>query len=792
MAYDEQKMGAFGDGSPVSDEETRRREEWEKMQAATSSFIADLSQEATSRIRRRSYIERRWVDDLRQYHGMYDVSTEKLLNADPDRSKIFINITRPKTRAWRARLGDMLFPNDDRNWGIERTPVPELTDAAKAAVREAEDAEAKAQQAVNDHNDMAANGAPPEQLAAKQAEAEGHASVAKEKRDYDKEFNLLSAEADRRAQRMQTEIEDQLDESLYPKVCRDVIEDMCKLGVGVLKGPLTASKPRRRWTKVAEGQFVDGSMEAYKLTIESDPRPMFRRVNPWHFFPDPDATDISESESTFERILLSKTAFRRMAKMMGWHAPTVAEILKSSPDPTSSSDFQWLSELRMMDDKAENNFINRYCVWEYHGPMEYDDIITMLTCLGRVEDAKQFMDSVDPLDTTMVICHFSQNRLLKIEEYFPLDSGESLYSVVPFEKSEATILGAVGVPWLMRHEQSMLNSAVRMMMDNGGLSVGPQVVIDQTQIEPMDGSWKLRPRKIWKKKAQDLGKEGAPFATYNIPMNQAQLAGIIELALRFIDDVISMPTIAQGEQGAHVTQTANGMSMLFNSANVVFREVVKNWDDDLTTPTIRRAFDWNMQFNPNNDIKGDMQAVARGTSVLLVREVQSQQLMMIAQAWTTHPVIGPAIKVYDILRMTLQALSINPNQVLCDEDEFQRRLKAMADSQGQDNPEQIRAQTALEVAKINAQSRMEAAQSQMEIAQLNQKTEVMKLIQKDGVDFESIKAMLSTEKMKTDSKERIFAAEAAIEQQNAQAAEARGEQPKGSGGYISGGSLPQQ
>jgi hypothetical protein len=48
MAYDEQKMGAFGDGSPVADEETRRREEWEKMQAATSSFIADLSQEATS------------------------------------------------------------------------------------------------------------------------------------------------------------------------------------------------------------------------------------------------------------------------------------------------------------------------------------------------------------------------------------------------------------------------------------------------------------------------------------------------------------------------------------------------------------------------------------------------------------------------------------------------------------------------------------------------------------------------------------------------------------------------
>lgn len=794
MAYEIAVHGSYGNGSTeLDDQEDRRSAEREKIQGAAASFIQSLQQEANDRVRRRSHIEQRWVQDLRQYHGQYDVETDKALQEDPDRSKIFINITRPKTRAWRARLGDMLFPNDDRNWGIERTPVPELTDQAKKAVRAAEEAEDQAQQAVDEHNDMAASGAPLEALAAKQKEAQGHADRAQEHRDFDKEYRLLTAEADRRAERMQTEIEDQLTESRYPSISRDVIEDMCKLGVGVLKGPLTASKPRRRWQKVAQEQGVEGSAEVYKLTIESDPRPMFRRVNPWHFFPDPDATEISESESTLERILLSKSSFRRMAKLMGWDPATVKEILADGPVTTSSSDFQWLSQLRLLDDKAENGFLNRYVVWEYHGPMEVDDIVNLLICLGRAEDAKTFMDNADPLETQMVICHFSQGRLLKLEEYFPLDSGETLYSVVPFEKSEATILGAVGVPWLMRHEQSMLNSSVRMMMDNAGLSVGPQVVIDQTQVEPADGSWKLKPRKIWKKKAQDLGRDNPPFSTYNIPMNQAQLAGIIELALKFIDDVIAMPTIAQGEQGAHVTQTANGMSMLFNSANVVFREVVKNWDDDLTTPTIRRAFDWNMQFNPNEDIKGDMQAVARGTSVLLVREVQSQQLMMIAQGWTTHPIIGPAIKVYDILRMTLQALSINPNTVLCEEDEFERRLKSMAESQqNQETPEKIRADAALKVAQINADSRAQDADVQRAIAEINQKTEILKLIQKDGVDMKQIEATLGLEKMKTDSKERIFAAEAALEQQNAETALAHGQQPKGSGGYISGGSLPQQ
>lgn len=773
-------LGTLSDEDGAAAEaEAVRRQELERMESAVSNFLSRLEGEAQDRVRRRQYIERGWIADLRQYHGLYDVETASILSEDRERSKVFVNITRPKTSSWAARLGDMLFPNDDRNWGLEATPVPELTQNAKVRAREAEEAEMAADRLVNEHNQMADAGADPQQLAAKQAEAEAMASKASEARAFDREVRLLKEEADRRAEGMQREIDDQLSESRYPAACRDVIDDATKLGVGILKGPLTSSKPRRRWTR---------QDTTFALAIDSDPRPMFRRCNPWHFFPDPDALDIQDSESTFERHLLSRSGFRRMAKTLRWQPEVVAEILRDDPAPTTADDFHWLTQLRTMEESTEASFVNRYVVWEYHGPMEVDDIVNMLCCLGRAEDAKGFLDTADPLETQMVICYFCQGRLLKLEEYFPLDSGETLYSVFPFEKSESTILGSVGVPRLMRHEQAMLNSAVRMMMDNAALSVGPQIVIDKSQVEPENGSWKLTPRKIWKKKGQDVTKEQAPFATYNIPMNQAQLAGIIELALRFVDDVVSMPTIAQGEQGSHVTQTSSGMSMLFNSANVVFRRVVKNWDDDLTTPSIRRGFDWNMQFNPKEEIKGDMQAVARGTSVLLVREVQSQQLMLIAQNWSTHPVMGPAIKVYDVMRMTMQALNINPNTVLCPPDEFERRLKAMAESQaGQESPEAIRAQASIEVANITAQTRREDAELQREIAQINQKTEILKLIQKDGVDLAKLETMLGIKKIDTDSKERIFAAEAAIEQRNAQEARARGEKPEGSGGYISAG-----
>ena len=81
---------------------------------------------AADLVSQRATIEQRWIDDLRQYHGRYkyeQVASRK----QSKRSRAFNNITRPKTNAWIAQMCDMLFPNDDKNYGIGPTPVPELS-----------------------------------------------------------------------------------------------------------------------------------------------------------------------------------------------------------------------------------------------------------------------------------------------------------------------------------------------------------------------------------------------------------------------------------------------------------------------------------------------------------------------------------------------------------------------------------------------------------------------------------------------------------------------------------------
>lgn len=776
--------------------------ERKEMQEAAQPLLKELQSLASEAVQRRKLTEERWLDDLRQFHGNYDGKTSAILQSDEHRSKIFLNITRPKTNAWAARLGDMLFPNDERNWGIDPTPVPELTEDAQAAVKEAEAMDERAETAIGEHNSAVDAGEEPDPI---HAQIAGQAAAsAKRLRDHYDQSQKVLEEARKRAAAMEREIDDQLTEARYPAMCRDVIMDAVKLGSGIFKGPVITSSGRKRWVQAgAQGQQAS----TFALEAGNDNVPTFRRVDPWHFFPDPDAAEVHEASYIFERHLPNKKKLRELTRTLGFDKDAVKKLLEEGPDQNNtggSSDLNFLTELRGLENDGDTGDTGqaakgRYLIWEYYGTLENESVARMLRALGRYDDADR-VDDEDPFDARMIRCFFCGNRLLKLEEDYLLDRGDFIYSVFPFEKAEASILGAVGVPHLIRHEQDMLNSAVRMMMDNAGLSVGPQVVIDKTQVEPEDGNWKLMPRKVWQWVKNATGRKEAPFQTFNIPINQEQLAAIIQLALRFVDEAVSMPLIAQGEQGAHVTKTAGGMSMLFNSANVVFRRVVKNWDDDITEPTIRRAYDFNMQFSEKDAIKGDMTIEARGTSVLLVREMQAEQMLAIVEKFSTHPILGVALKAYEAMRLVLQAMNINPADVLLEKEEYLDKLGQMAESEGEESasPEEVRAQTQLEVARMDNDAKLRVSDNDMLIAQMRMRGEMMQLAQNREIKLEEIQAMFKTKELdaqvkiaaentKAASAERKLAAEIGVERENAREARQAGMQPTGSGGTISMG-----
>ena len=233
------------------------RREQERLQGALRAIAGAREAEADRRVGIRQPIERRWLIDLQQYHGIYDPETQTRLRRSR-KSRQFINATAPKTDTMAARLMDLLFPTDDKNWGIGPTPVPEMAANAKKAAR----ARALAEQQVDEMEaeQPEQEGQPPDPELSKARQ------TALEAIKFDTEIRGTMAEARRRADAMAEEIDDQLKECGYQAAMRDLIEDACKLGTGIAKGPVKGDA-RQSWSKIddptaatdAAGQPVERS-----------------------------------------------------------------------------------------------------------------------------------------------------------------------------------------------------------------------------------------------------------------------------------------------------------------------------------------------------------------------------------------------------------------------------------------------------------------------------------------------------------------------------------------------------
>ena len=586
---------------------------------------------AQDQVSARQAIETRWLSDLRQYHGEY---TPDELARMKGRSSVYVNITRNKTRAAIARLSDMLLPNDERNFGIKPTPLPTVPgDADQTATQN----------------------------------------------------------ADQAARAMEAQISDDLEEGQYTGHARDLIQDACILGTGILKGPIIVNRTRRAWmTDPMTGQSVLEVRQAFRPSIE--------RVDPWDFFPDMSAQSMSEAEFTFERKLINRKQLRELADLPGVIPEQLRRALEDDDEGFIANDRR--DELRAITGVDTVTNAKRWELWEYWGPLDKEEL---RACGCEVED--------DPLieytGSVLMVGRYVIKAAIN-----PLDSGDLPYSVFTWEEDSSAIFG-FGVPYLMRQPQKVANAAWRMMMDNAAISAGPQVVVNKRAVTPQDGDWTIRRMKTWVATG-DLPVNQA-FGVYGIPSNQGELAAIFQLAQQMADTETNLPILLQGEgvQGGPGARTATGMQMLMNNSNIVLRGAVKNFDDGITVPTIRRFYDFHMAYTDRPEIKGDFEVVARGTSVLIAREEQQQKLMMLAQLAGSNPEFAQMTDWQAMYREILRTLQIPADEITRDEQQLEEAA-AQPDLDTQIKAETLKLQQAEQAMKAE-QAKLDAEREAREL-----------------------------------------------------------------------------
>ncbi len=648
-------------------------------------FAARLQIKAEECVAQKTQLEERWLEDMRNYYGVYD---EKL----DTNSSLFVNITRPKSVAAESRIADMLFPTDDRNFSIKPTPVPEIdnkvdSDEVLTMPGGVEAPESDLVQAVLD-------------------------------------------EANEKAKSMQDEIDDQLNECDYSVKGRDCIHDAIVLGTGILKGPVNTVRTQQSWQ-----MMQDAGQEISVLVEQQEIKPETQLVDPWSFFPDMSARTMNECEFIFERHLLTRKQLRDLAKDKTFIAEQIANILKSEPVSTTAT---YIHNLRAINSDQNSSEFNRYEVWEYHGPIDKSDLLS----------AGADIDIDNTLEEINGVVFLCDGRVIKAITN-PNETGEMPYDVFNWEEDATSVFG-FGVPHLIKNAQRVVNASWRMMMDNAGLGVGPQIIMNDKLVEPapIDGkiSYEVTKSKVWLLKDPDRNVNEV-FATHHIGGMQQELAQIFQLARELGDAETNLPMIAQGENnGPQQVQTATGMNLLMNSANIALKKAVKNFDDNVTRRHIKRYYDWNMQNSEKPQIKGDYSIDARGSSSLLVKETQAQNmasLVNIAQL----PMFAPIINVPELLKMSINSMQIEADDLVKAgpepgvDPQMQQQMQALQAANQQMQQELQSNQTELQIKQMQAEVEMAKLQS-------NEKIAVMKLRGDSGMKIQEIQAKMGMEQEK--------------------------------------------
>jgi hypothetical protein len=701
-----------------------------------------LSLSLKSVIANRSVIERRWIEDLQQYIGEYDPSTLKAME-DNKQSSVFLNITRIMVNQSVAQIADLLFPTDDKNYGISATPNPQIEGDLK---------DSSPAQVEGGGQVMDAETGEPISTAEVAARAQ---TIAKEK-----------------AISMEREIDDQLVQCDHASVARKALHWAGIFGSAIIAGPEQFTTTRHKMTMKADDAGVKKPKVTYEPQTSSAPRT--RAVAPWDFYPDLSGSTIEESEFIFERSYMTRKQMRGLVKRKNYIKDNVKKVLLEETKTIEFASNGHVNALRRLTGGTDQTVDNRYEVWTYHGPISKD----------ALREAGVKIKKDDPLDEFDGVVVFCGGFVLKAV-LNPLESEDWPYSMWNWAVDDFCPFG-FGVPWLCRNEQAIVNTAWRMMLDNSSKSAGPQIVAKRHAITPADGTETISPWKLWYAD-ESISDVRSAFSVMSFPSVQQEVGNILTMARNFLTETAGLPPQV-GQGAGQAPSTLGGMAMMMNASNTDRRRQVRDWDDSVTKPLITRFYYWNMQYHKDESIKGDYEVHARGTSALLLREQQAINLMAVLDKYAAHPALADSLKAQATLRKVIQAMHIAPDDLIKTDAEMEAEQAAMQEQPPEEDPmitlEQMRTEQIaqrhentqqIEQLKFSLESQNNEADRQLrrDLAKLELEKqdrilqmEALKLSQTNDIGYQKILADLKKSRWKLNLDDSKFNKEMEIKKQD--------------------------
>ena len=588
--------------------------------------------------------EQRWLQAYRNYRGLYGPDVRF---TDTEKSKVFVKVTKTKVLAAYGQVTEVLLGNNSFPITINPTKLPE-------GVEEAASFETNPQ--------LQEMGLLPGETLLDQRERLGPLEEKLKEIENVKAGPSTSPTgvtvfpAMVAAKKMEKKIHDQLEESRAKKHLRSMGFELALFGTGVMKGPFVVDKEYANWTDEGE----------YDPTIKT--RPQVSSVSIWNFFPDPDATTMEDCEYVVERHKMSKSQLRKLKSRPAFRSNEV-DVALAGP---MSYDKEWWEHV--MEDDSIDPTVERYEVLEFWGNVDRETLEAY-----DVKIPKKFAKE-EEINVNIWVCN---GRCLRVA-INPFTPVRIPYYIVPYEVNPYSIFG-IGVAENMDDSQTLMNGFMRMAVDNAALSGNLIIEVDESNLVPGQDT-KVYPGKVFRRQGGAPGQ--AIFGTKFPNVSQENMM-MFDKSRQLSDESTGFPSFAHGQTGVQgVGRTASGISMLMSAANGSIRTVVKNVDDYLLAPMGKAMFSYNMQFDYDPEIKGDLEVKAAGTESLMANEVRSQRLMQFLGV-VQNPALAPFAKMDYIIREIARSMDLDPDKVTNSMSEAAiqaEMLKGLAVAQGAEPP----------------------------------------------------------------------------------------------------------
>jgi len=527
-------------------------------------------------------IETKMLQAMRQRNGEYEADKLKAIRSQGG-SEVYMMITEVKCRAGESWLRDILLDTGTPPWDIQPTPLPDLSPVQAAEI-----------QRIFQDSIMS--------ILQTENRAPGPAEVAeiKEMVAQDYRFKILQ-EAQNRADKMKIKISDQFAQGGWPESFNDFITDLVTFPAAFIKGPVVRRQRKLGWKQ------VDGRTVAEPIEVLA---PEYERVDPFRIYPEPGITNINDGY-LFEHHPLTRMALADLIGVPGYDDDAIRKVLEIGNGQS------WVREdVELMKEQEERKFHTTMRPTEIFDALEFWGKVSgrMLREWGLTEE--EVPDEAQEYDANVwVVGNFIIKAVLN---YDPL--GEKPYAKTSFIKCPGAFWGK-GIPEIIEDVQNVCNAAARALVNNMGISSGPQVEVNLERIPANEDITQIHPWKIWQVMNDPTGST-APAVRFTQPDDNANtLVAVYEKFSRLADDHSGIPAYLYGDlnvQGAG--RTSSGLSMLMGSAGKGIRQVVMHIDADVLKPIVHRQYIYNMRYIDDESIKGDVDIQARGAVNLANKE----------------------------------------------------------------------------------------------------------------------------------------------------------------------------